>query len=75
MAAGKQESGGDSPQNGFGEVIERCERCNEDTLHGVSIRIAPVSTESRNPKYAREPCRTTQCQVCGERSTEVVNHT
>lgn len=74
MAAGKQSSGDAADTTSLSDIIERCDRCDSETPHSVSITIAPVSLESRNPKYAREPCRTKQCHQCGELTTQVMNH-
>ncbi len=48
--------------------IERCEQCNEETPHRVSLSVREQHTtraSETNQKYGRVPCRMTRCERCG----------
>lgn len=74
MAAGNRESTTLASGDALGEVTEHCDQCEQDTPHAVSISITATSADRKKAKYAREPCRTTQCRICGEQTTSVINH-
>jgi len=48
-----------------GAMAERCEECDRETLHDVSIRLRTESQRAENAEYSREPYRVSTCRICG----------
>lgn len=57
------------------EVVEYCERCGRDTVHGVRISVAEMGSNGDNAKFSREPQRLSQCVDCGDTKTEWLTRT
>lgn len=46
-------------------MSERCERCDRETAHEVSIELRTESRKAENAEFSREPYRVATCRVCG----------
>ncbi|RBI58613.1 hypothetical protein DMJ13_26145 [halophilic archaeon] len=53
---------------------EWCESCAVQTPHDVSIELRTESEKDNNAKFSREPYRITQCQMCGETTSQRMNN-
>jgi len=60
--------------NAFSGLTEYCEDCDLDTLHDVSVQIRTESRKEENAQFSREPYRVTECQRCGNRSSQRMNN-
>lgn len=60
--------------NSFDGLTERCEDCELDTLHEVSVQLRTESGKEENAQFSREPYRVTECQRCGARSSQRMNN-
>lgn len=60
--------------NSFNGLTERCEACELDTLHEVTVQIKTESTKAENAQFSREPYRVAECQRCGNRSSQRMNN-
>lgn len=58
----------------FNGMTERCDVCNLDTLHEVTVQIRTESTKRENAQFSREPYRVTECQRCGHRKSQRMNN-
>jgi hypothetical protein len=53
---------------------EHCDSCDNETLHEVSVQMRTESGETENARFSREPYRVTECQHCGERTSQRMNN-
>lgn len=60
--------------NSFDGMTERCEDCDMDTLHSVSVQIRTESLKEENSEFSREPYRVAECQRCGARKSQRMNN-
>jgi hypothetical protein len=60
----------DSPDG----LTERCDTCDTDTIHEVSIQLRTESADSENAQFSREPYRVTECLTCGHRANQRMNN-
>jgi len=58
----------------FNGLTERCEQCELDTLHEVSVQIRTESSKEENAQFSREPYRVSECQRCGNRTSQRMNN-
>lgn len=58
----------------FQAITESCNDCDRDTPHEVSVQIKTESQKRENAEFSREPYRVTECQVCGETSSQRMNN-
>lgn len=58
------------PQSNINTVVERCERCQEDHPHRVSLVILTENDQSENAGCSRQPYRGTECRNCGAETME-----
>ncbi len=58
----------------FNGLTERCEQCELDTLHEVSVQIRTESSKEENAQFSREPYRVSECQRCGHRTSQRMNN-
>ncbi len=58
----------------FQAITESCDDCERDTPHEVSVEIKTESQKRENAEFSREPYRVTECQVCGETSSQRMNN-
>ena len=58
----------------FQAITESCDECGRDTPHEVSVQIRTESQKRENAEFSREPYRVTECQVCGESSSQRMNN-
>jgi hypothetical protein len=56
-----------------GAMTERCETCDRETSHEVSIRLRTESQRTENAEYSREPYRVSRCRICGTERTLRMN--
>lgn len=59
---------------GFQAISESCDECGRETPHEVSVQIRTESKKRENAEFSREPYRVTECQVCGETSSQRMNN-
>ncbi|WP_227376306.1 DUF7835 family putative zinc beta-ribbon protein [Haladaptatus halobius] len=55
-------------------VVERCENCDRETSHTVSVEIRTESKKKENAEFSREPYRIATCQTCGEMTSQRMNN-
>ncbi|ELY91623.1 DUF7835 family putative zinc beta-ribbon protein [Natrinema altunense] len=55
-------------------MTEYCEECGLETLHEVSVQIRTESLKQENAQFSREPYRVSECQRCGNRSSQRMNN-
>ncbi|WP_255170367.1 hypothetical protein [Natrononativus amylolyticus] len=60
--------------NSFNGLTERCEECDLDTLHEVTVQIRTESVKEENAQFSREPYRVAECQRCGTRHSQRMNN-
>ncbi|MFQ3293964.1 MAG: hypothetical protein ACI9PP_002142 [Halobacteriales archaeon] len=60
---------GDSPTG----RTERCNMCEQETEHKVTIQIKTENSSADNAEFSREPYRVSQCQICGHRESRRMN--
>ncbi|WP_435359436.1 hypothetical protein [Haloarchaeobius sp. DFWS5] len=53
---------------------ERCNNCETDTVHQVSVQLVTESKKKENAQFSREPYRVTECQACGTRESTRMNN-
>ncbi|WP_226040424.1 hypothetical protein [Natrinema sp. DC36] len=58
----------------FNGMTERCDACELETLHEVSVQIRTESLKKENAQFSREPYRVRECQRCGNRSSQRMNN-
>jgi len=58
----------------FSSITEECEDCEQETAHEISIEMRTEGADSDHPEFSREPYRVSECQRCGETSTERMNN-
>ena len=58
----------------FQAITEACEECGRETPHDVSVQIRTESQKRENAEFSREPYRVTECQICGEESSQRMNN-
>ena len=58
----------------FQAITESCDDCERDTPHEVSVEIKTESQKRENAEFSREPYRVTECQVCGQTSSQRMNN-
>ncbi|MFC3957029.1 hypothetical protein [Halovivax cerinus] len=58
----------------FNGLTEHCAHCELDTLHEVSVQIRTESGKEENAQFSREPYRVTECQRCGNRTSQRMNN-
>jgi hypothetical protein len=59
---------------GADAMTERCQECQADTPHDVSIQLQTESVSGENTQFSREPYRVTECLDCGHRDTQRMNN-
>lgn len=52
--------------------VERCENCDQETLHEVYVHVFIESAEEDSAGHSRQPYRVTVCTSCG---TETLRRT
>ncbi len=60
--------------NSFNGMTEHCEECDLETFHEVSIQIKTESLKNENARFSREPYRVSECQRCGNRTSQRMNN-
>jgi len=63
-----------SKSSAFSEMSERCDSCQHETPHSISVELKTESSESENSEFSREPYRVSECTVCGEQTTQRMNN-
>ena len=58
----------------FNGLTERCDDCDLETLHEVSVQIRTESRTAENAQFSREPYRVAECQRCGSRRSQRMNN-
>ncbi|WP_276279621.1 hypothetical protein [Halorussus caseinilyticus] len=58
----------------FQAITESCDECQRETPHDVSVQIRTESQKRENAEFSREPYRVTECQICGEESSQRMNN-
>ena len=55
--------------------LENCPECGEDTPHSVEITLVEESDKgSEHAKFSRQPCRVSECDVCGEQKSKMLKN-
>ncbi|WP_246998457.1 hypothetical protein [Halosolutus gelatinilyticus] len=60
--------------NSFNGMTERCDECELNTLHEITVQIRTESLEHENAQFSREPYRVAECQRCGHRTSQRMNN-
>ncbi len=58
----------------FQAITESCDECERETPHDVSVQIRTESQKRENAEFSREPYRVTECQICGEETSQRMNN-
>ena len=58
----------------FQAITESCDECERETPHEVSVQIRTESQKRENAEFSREPYRVTECEICGETSSQRMNN-
>ncbi|RQG91141.1 hypothetical protein EA462_03860 [Natrarchaeobius halalkaliphilus] len=58
----------------FNGMTERCDSCELETIHEVSVQIRTESMKEENAQFSREPYRVSECQRCGNRTSQRMNN-
>ncbi|WP_227380171.1 DUF7835 family putative zinc beta-ribbon protein [Haladaptatus halobius] len=61
-------------RQGFQTVVERCENCDRETSHTVTVEIRTESKKKENAEFSREPYRIATCQTCDEMTSQRMNN-
>lgn len=56
------------------DMTERCDSCQHETPHKVSVQIKTESTKTENAEFSREPYRVAECLSCGEVTNQRMNN-
>lgn len=57
-------------QSSINTVVERCERCQGDRPHRVTLVILTENDQTENAGCSRQPYRVTECQSCSVETKE-----
>lgn len=58
----------------FQAITEACNECQRETPHEVRVQIRTESQKRENAEFSREPYRVTECELCGETSSQRMNN-
>ncbi|QSG04019.1 DUF7835 family putative zinc beta-ribbon protein [Natranaeroarchaeum sulfidigenes] len=61
-------------EGSFDGVRERCDSCDVETTHRVSVQLKTESRKEENAQFSREPYRIAECQECGTRTSQRMNN-
>lgn len=60
--------------NSFNGITEHCDDCELETIHEVNVQIRTESLKQENAQFSREPYRVSECQRCGNRTSQRMNN-
>jgi formate dehydrogenase assembly factor FdhD len=62
------------PSGSPGDIRERCDSCDAETLHSVTVEIRTESSKTENAEFSREPYRVSTCIRCDTETVQRMNN-